>query len=216
MNSWEKAYWETDNLWGKRADCTLIEYSSLLHDGDTVLDLGMGEGRNAHYFAAKGHPVTGVDYSSAAVKRCGEIGIESGVEMETIVADITQFPVASSSYSLIILSNVLSFFHPDEIERIIHKAISGLVVGGMIYIQAFNRDDPAYARNEKGAAKVDEGTFYREKNDTYIHFFTKDSLLEFFTGFDVLVMTDSYRLDLTHGEPHHHGIIELLVRKQEG
>ncbi|UTE70871.1 class I SAM-dependent methyltransferase [Rossellomorea marisflavi] len=216
MNSWEKAYRKTDNLWGDSVDCSLIEYSSLLNDGDAVLDLGMGEGRNAHYFAAKGHPVTGVDYSSSAVSRCQEFCIESGFEMETIVADITQFPIPSSSYSLIIISNVLNFFHPDEIQRIIQKAISGLVAGGMIYIQAFNRNDPAYARNEKVAAKVDEGTFYREKNDTYIHFFTKDSLLEYFTGFDILVMTQSYRLDLTHGEPHHHGIIEMLVRKQAG
>ncbi|MDR4936930.1 class I SAM-dependent methyltransferase [Rossellomorea marisflavi] len=216
MNSWEKAYRETDNLWGDRVDHSLIEYSSLLNDGEAVLDLGMGEGRNAHYFAAKGHPVTGVDYSSSAVRRCEETGVETGVAMETIVADITQFPVPSSSYSMIILSNVLNFFHPDEIQRIIQKAISGLVVGGMIYIQTFNRNDPAYARNEKMASKVDEGTFYREKNDKYIHFFTKDSLLDYFTGFEVLVVTESYRLDLTHGEPHHHGIIEMLVRKQTG
>ncbi len=216
MNSWEKADRKTDNLWGDRVDRSLIEYSSLLNDGDPVLDLGMGEGRNAHYFAAKGHPVTGVDYSSSAVRRCQELWIESGFEMETIVADMTQFPVPSSSYSLIIISNVLNFFHPDEIQRIIQKAISGLVVGGMIYIQAFNRNDPAYARNEKMAKKVDQGTFYREKNDTYIHFFTLDSLLDYFTGFEVLVVTESYRLDLTHGEPHHHGIIEMLIRKQAG
>lgn len=43
MNSWEKAYRETDNLWGNSVDCSLIEYSSLLNDGDAVLDLGMGE-----------------------------------------------------------------------------------------------------------------------------------------------------------------------------
>ncbi|MCM2603923.1 class I SAM-dependent methyltransferase [Rossellomorea marisflavi] len=216
MNSWEQAYRKTDNLWGKRPDRSLIEYSSLLNEGDAILDLGMGEGRNAYYFAAKGHPVTGVDYSSAAVKRCGEIAIESGVEMEALVADITRFPVPPSTYSLIILSNVLNFFHPLEIERILHKAISGLVKKGMIYIQAFSREDPAYARNEKMAAKVDEGTFYREKNDTYIHFFSKSSLLDYFTDFDVLIMTESYRLDLTHGEPHYHGVIELLVRKKAG
>jgi hypothetical protein len=56
VNSWEKAYRETDNLWGDRVDRSLIEYSSLLNDGDAVLDLGMGKEGTRTISLLKGIP----------------------------------------------------------------------------------------------------------------------------------------------------------------
>lgn len=41
-----------------------------LKDGDTVLDLGCGGGRNAHYLAQRGYKVHGVDISTAAIEFC--------------------------------------------------------------------------------------------------------------------------------------------------
>lgn len=68
---------ETPSAWVQR-------WSHLVPAGGTVLDLACGHGRHMKWFAARGHPVTGVDRSPeaiAAVSPCGEAlvaDIESG------------------------------------------------------------------------------------------------------------------------------------------
>ncbi len=44
-----------------------------LKDGATVLDLGCGGGRNAHYLAQRGDKVCGVDIATAAVESFARI-----------------------------------------------------------------------------------------------------------------------------------------------
>lgn len=45
-------------------------YENYLKDGDTVLDLGCGGGRNAHYLAQRGYNIHGVDIAVGAVEFC--------------------------------------------------------------------------------------------------------------------------------------------------
>lgn len=67
---WNKKYAENEEtLWGLQPHHTLVEYTSLFDVNGKVLDLGMGEGRNALYFASKGFETEGVDISETAVYR---------------------------------------------------------------------------------------------------------------------------------------------------
>jgi len=50
LSAWEEAYKSVELLWGLETHHTLREYSSLVPNGN-ALDLGVGEGRNALFFA---------------------------------------------------------------------------------------------------------------------------------------------------------------------
>ncbi|MCA1057635.1 methyltransferase domain-containing protein [Rossellomorea aquimaris] len=64
---WERQYDQAENfLWSLRPIQTLVDYSPLVKEGN-VLDLGIGEGRNALYFANKGFEVAGIDISETAI-----------------------------------------------------------------------------------------------------------------------------------------------------
>ena len=54
-------------------------------DGGTVLDVACGYGRHMRWFAARGHPVTGVDRLTEAISSVADLG-------ETVVADIENGP----------------------------------------------------------------------------------------------------------------------------
>jgi RimJ/RimL family protein N-acetyltransferase len=87
--------------------------------------------------------------------------------------------------------------------------------GGLVYIQAFDTNDPSYKKNVEESNRVDERTFHREKTDSYKHYFTKTSLEDLFTGERIIDSTQSYLLDTCHGEPHYHGIVQLFVQVTE-
>jgi SAM-dependent methyltransferase len=60
-------------------------WSRLLPAGGTVLDVACGHGRHVRWFAALGHPVTGVDRAEDALAGLGGVA-------ETVLADIESGP----------------------------------------------------------------------------------------------------------------------------
>ena len=56
----EKLYKESECRWGLKQDFILAHFLDLVPKG-MVLDLGMGEGRNAIFLAEKGFEVEGID-----------------------------------------------------------------------------------------------------------------------------------------------------------
>lgn len=56
-----------------------------------VLELGVGEGRNAVHLAQQGHAVTAVDYSARGLRKTRRLADEKEVEVETIEADVREW-----------------------------------------------------------------------------------------------------------------------------
>ncbi|WP_179884816.1 class I SAM-dependent methyltransferase [Bacillus sp. AFS015802] len=210
---WENQYGKAeDHLWGLNPIQTLVDYSTLVKKGK-VLDLGIGEGRNALYFAGKGYEVEGVDISETAIERSLSNAQKAGVGLKAEVNDLTSIQIEENTYSLIILANVLNFFNDEQIKEILKKAKNGLVEGGLIYINAFGVNDPSYDKNVRNAERVNDFTFYRPKSDTYIHFFTLRELAHHFEGYQNIKASETFMLDMSHGEPHYHGIVETVYKK---
>jgi len=47
QNIWEKEYRNVDSLWGFNPNSILSQYVEMLPENGEVLDIGIGEGRNA-------------------------------------------------------------------------------------------------------------------------------------------------------------------------
>ena len=60
-STWDKMYSSPTYVFGKAPAKFLADNYDYLAPVSTVLDLGMGEGRNAVYLAQKGYQVTGID-----------------------------------------------------------------------------------------------------------------------------------------------------------
>ncbi|MGD7023787.1 class I SAM-dependent methyltransferase [Rossellomorea vietnamensis] len=212
---WDEQYSKVSRLWGLKPKETLVQYKNLVLEHGKVLDLGIGEGRNALYFAGQGFTVEGVDLSPKAIERCRTAAEEAGLSILTLKEDLRNYQIEEDSYSLIILSNILNFFNKEEISEIIQSAKEGLVDQGLIYINAFDISDPGYEKSKEEYEEVSPNTFYRPKSDSFMHFFTKSELESCFSGYKTIKVSQIYSLDMGHGEPHYHGMIELLLQKNE-
>lgn len=77
-------------------------WSDAIRPGGTVLDVACGHGRHLHWFARRGHAVTGVDRDAMAIAAARNLG-------EAVLADIEQgpWPLPGRSFDAVVVTNYL-------------------------------------------------------------------------------------------------------------
>jgi len=100
-SAWEEAYRDIESLWGLKPDYKLAEYADLVPKGK-VLDLGIGEGRNALFFAK------GFDTSQTAVYRCIERAKNSNLKLSAwSVWGLVSICLPSKALGGLVISKIL-------------------------------------------------------------------------------------------------------------
>ena len=133
-SEWDKRYSRPSFIFGKTPAKFLAENFDYLHEGSSILDMGMGEGRNAVFLAQKGHRVTGIDISSVAIKKSYLLAKEFGVKIKGVVASLESYQIPPNSYDAIIC-----FYYVDR--NLTQKIMSWLKPGGIIIYEAFTKKE---------------------------------------------------------------------------
>ncbi len=137
---WDEKYSRPTFIYGKSPAGFLAEnYQYIPYEG-TVLDMGMGEGRNAVFLAQKGYKVTGVDISSVAVKKSYLLAQEFGVKIKGVVASLSDYKIAPASFDAIVC-----FYYVDR--SLVEKIKSWLKPGGILIYEAYTTRERAKTRN---------------------------------------------------------------------
>lgn len=212
-NVWEKGYQNTKQLWSSNPDFRLMQYIDLVKKGN-VLDLGIGEGRNSIPFASLGFDVDGVDSSQTAIDRCEDnfAGLDSTVNL--INCDLKEYDIKKDNYTLIIAANVLNFFKKPEIAAMVQKIKAGLQEDGILYLTVFSTLEPKYITLKLNEKQVEENTFYIQERNSFVHYFTKEEIKEYFSEFELICLFEGVEYDTSHGAPHYHGGIDFMARKK--
>jgi 2-polyprenyl-3-methyl-5-hydroxy-6-metoxy-1,4-benzoquinol methylase len=109
----------------------LVEEVSDLPAG-RALDLACGAGRNTIWLAERGWSVTGVDYSEVGLAEARRRARERGIDVEWILADLTEWSPPSSAFDLVC---VLYLQLPAAERRLVlQHAAEALAPGGMILV----------------------------------------------------------------------------------
>jgi tellurite methyltransferase len=127
---WDQRYSRPTFIFGKSPAQFLAENYQYIPFEGTVLDMGMGEGRNAVFLAQKGYKVTGVDLSSVAVKKSYLLAQEFGVKIKGVVASLKDYKIAPGSFDAIIC-----FYWVDR--GMVEKIKSWLKPGGVLIYEAY-------------------------------------------------------------------------------
>lgn len=163
-SEWDRAYSRPSFIFGKAPAKFLAENFDYLPDNAKVLDMGMGEGRNAVFLAQKGHQVTGVDISSVAIKKSRMLAKEFGVKVKGVVATLNKYKIPENSFDAIIC-----FYYVDR--SLVEKMTKWLKPGGIIIYEAYT---------EKEARKLASGKY---SEDQYLK---NKELLSLFDGMSIL------------------------------
>ncbi len=102
----------------------IVRFGPLVPAGGPVLDLACGRGRHARWFAARGHPVTGVDRDAEALATLEGVG-------ERIVADIEGGPwPIHTAFAGVVVTNYL--WRP-----LLPAIVAAVAPGGVLLYETF-------------------------------------------------------------------------------
>ena len=108
-----------------------------------VLDVAMGQGRNALYLASKGWQVTGFDIAEKGLELAQREAARRGLHITTVKSDYTGFDFGHERWDLIVFSYAwVPLVDPGFIER----ARVSLKPGGLIVVE-HPAEDPLGARD---------------------------------------------------------------------
>jgi len=175
---WMDAYRETVLDRKQCPDFKLIEYLDLIPKGP-VLDLGMGRGRHALFFAKLGREVEGVDTSTFS-KGLPEVIEAEGLDLTYHRMDLRDFEIPHRKYALIIASKILQLFRKEDIEALAEQIQDGLKPKGVLYVYTFSVEDLQYITRRDEIEEVEENTYYHAKWDLHFHFFSREEILGLF------------------------------------
>ena len=130
---WNKLYDGSGFLYGSEPLAFLKEQWTRLRKGK-VLDLAMGEGRNAVFLAEQGSQVAGFDVSDVAIEKAKKLAYDKNVQIETKVADLDLYLFPMLGFDSIILS----YFKPTA--RYYNEIARALAQGGTVLIENYTTD----------------------------------------------------------------------------
>ncbi|MFM8314499.1 MAG: class I SAM-dependent methyltransferase [Deltaproteobacteria bacterium] len=130
---WESRYAGPGYLFGKEPIVSLKSFVQNLKTGK-VLDVAMGEGRNAVFLAEKGFQVEGLDCSNKAVQKAKALADEKRVSIDVKSQNLDFFLMPLMKYDSI----VMSYFKP--LPRFFSEIKRGLVMGGTVLFEGYTTE----------------------------------------------------------------------------
>ncbi|KAA0232935.1 MAG: hypothetical protein JJLCMIEE_03448 [Acidimicrobiales bacterium] len=135
---WDERYRSSEFVWSVTPNRFLVAETAGLTPA-RALDVASGEGRNAVWLAEQGWMVTAVDFSEVGMEKGRKLAESRGVEVQWILADVTEYQPRPSAYDLVI---VLYLQLPaDSRRRAFGKCVSGLETGGLLLYVGHDLDN---------------------------------------------------------------------------
>lgn len=181
---WNKRYRTEAYIYGREPVEFLKEHVNILLKG-RVLDIAMGEGRNAIFLAKNGFDVDGCDISEVAIKKAQELAEENGVRICTFVADLELYKLPKGVYD-----TVVCFYYLQR--GLIPDMKDALKPGGVIMYETYTMEN------------IERG-FEGPKNKEYL--LKSNELLNLFADFKIIY----YRELIVDNKK---AIASLIARKQ--
>lgn len=132
---WDQRYNEEGFAYGIDPNVFLKSEYSRIPEGGRVLCLAEGEGRNAVFLAKKGYAVTAVDQSSVGLEKAKNLAIENGVQISTIVADLTDYDLGIDIWDGIV--SIAAHVPPGLRKKLHGKVVDSLKRGGAFILEAY-------------------------------------------------------------------------------
>jgi len=114
---YDDRYREDENYWGRLPSSTARIFFQKFPpaEGQTLIDVGCGQGRDSIFFAQNGYHVTGFDFSAEGVKKSITRAEELNLSIDFFQADINEFRL-ERPYDVVFASGALHYI-PQHLRK---------------------------------------------------------------------------------------------------
>lgn len=193
MNTmWDTRYAVDEYIFGTQPNEFLVSQQHLLKPGQKALAVADGEGRNGVWLAKHGVEVLSVDASAVATEKAKKLAAQSGVEIQTEVADLCAWEWGENRFD-IIAAIFIQFAPPDEREKMFRRIRHALKPGGYLILQGYTPKQVEYKTGGPPQAE---------------NMYTEQLLRDSFCGMDIVHLREHD--DIICEGTHHCGISALI------
>ncbi|MDZ7798232.1 MAG: methyltransferase domain-containing protein [Patescibacteria group bacterium] len=185
-------YKKSNCLWGLEPNKYVTQIHKIIKSGK-VLDVGVGEGRNALFLAKQGFEISGIDVSKEAICKFLKFAKTENLNVSGIVSDIVNFDF-KQNYEVIISIATLHLISKNKVVDIIKKIKEHTKPNGINLLTVFTKKDIGF------------------KEYPNLYFFDEDELKELYKDWQILEYKN-YVKEETHSKPHKHHICVLIAKK---
>jgi SAM-dependent methyltransferase len=133
---WNARYGEEKSLYGEEPNEFLASVAGRFPAGGRLLGLAEGQGRNARFLEARGHPVVAVDSADVAVRQLAERSQVEDADIQAVEADLADYEPEPCAGVFAIYAHM----PPPVRDRAYRRAWEALEPGGVFVLEAFTPD----------------------------------------------------------------------------
>ena len=137
MSRWDERYATEEYAYGTEPNEFLRENVALwkLPPDAKCLLVADGEGRNGVFLAEQGYSVLSMDASEVGLKKAKTLAAQRHVSIETVLADLTDFPFGSSQWDCIV--GIFCHVPPVARTRMLEQIPDALVPNGVFALECY-------------------------------------------------------------------------------
>ena len=184
---WNELYRSQRRTWRGVTDLGELPFTA----GSRILEVGCGNGKTMAALKDSGYVVTGIDFSSEAVKACKDL---IGDDADVICASVTEMPFDDGTFDGAVMFHVLENIDVPDVQIAVSELRRVLKPSSYLMVKVFSEDD---MRSGKGET-ISEDTVVRGNGIRY-RYFTEAKLKDAFQGIEC-VSIRTVREDTRFGE----------------
>lgn len=210
----DAAYAEVPAYFGTDPEPLLVDHIDLIEPAGRVLDIGVGQGRNALPLAERGFAVVGVDASEAAIAATDAAAQRIGAHVDLWRGDTFDYEPAPRSFDAILCFGLIQVLPLQLIRRLILLVHDWLAPGGLFFVTGWHTGDPAYARLREEAQVAGRNSFRIASGElrTYLE---PNEILGLLEGWHIVDHWEGLGSPHRHGEGsvEQHGDLHVVAQK---
>jgi len=215
MHDYDANYQRSEGYFGAPSPL-LTEHVDLIQPGARVLDIGVGQGRNALLLAERGCRVVGIDPSMVAIEQTSAAAAAAGIDVDLHHLSAHDFE-AEEKFDAVLCFGLMQILSRADCASLIHRIYDWTKHGSALYLSAWHVDDPSYDRISELWEKVGLHSF-RSPEGEYRTYLARGVIRNLFRNWKTIHHHEGMGALHSHGDgaEHQHGDIELVaVRRSD-
>jgi ubiquinone/menaquinone biosynthesis C-methylase UbiE len=201
--AWDRRYYEKGRLWGNAP--TEFVHS---HPCGTVLELGVGDGKNLRVRDSENSFCIGLDFSIAALHICRTDPELSDVHL--LLGDACRIPVRNANVNLVYAHHILGHL-PSPLQPLLMSEIFRVLIpGGTFALTVFASGDM-----RDGQGREVENAMYLRGDGIVTRYFTPDDIRDLGKKFIIQTINREEWFLTIRGKKYLRAVLTGLLKKPE-
>jgi len=212
--SYDETYRQTKDVFGTEPELVLRSHYRRINNSWPVLDIGVGQGRNALFLAREGFTVHAIDPSQVAIEQVSALAAQQGLPIHVFPCDFADFVPPTVAYSGILVFGLIQILSRNAIDVLRQKLMLWTTEGSLVFVTGFTVADASFSNYSQKWKSLGENSF-TDGLHNFRTFLEPGEILRLFDRYAVLHHWEGMGPKHRHGNRplERHAMTEVVLQR---